>query len=175
MDEQYNRISLLHGSTSQQFASQQEENVTNSNGNITQTYRMYCWGGRLRLIPENYKIPNVGMSIIWSQWWFASGENIPPLKVVTGKDLSREQGRRLSDLIRLIKTITDGLRSADQYFENPNQLQVMQMYENGIQYLNIRNVSDRGRIRRTGELLWTTLARTRQSVTSNQLRSVAID
>ncbi len=33
--------------------------------------------------------------------------------------------------------MTDGLRLANQFFENPNQLQVMQMYENGMQYLNI--------------------------------------
>ena len=42
LDEQYNRISLLHGSTSSQSAPVQDSNVNNVNS--TNTYRMYCWG-----------------------------------------------------------------------------------------------------------------------------------
>ncbi len=35
------------------------------------------------------------------------------------------------------------------------------MFENGIKYLQIPSESRKGRARRTGELIWTTLARAR--------------
>ena len=66
--------------------------------------------------------------------------------------------------------MTVGLWLANQFFVNPNQLEVMQMYENGIKYQNIQNIiyiiynseyeSDNSQNRR--------VARTRQSVPFNQ-------
>ena len=47
--------------------------------------RTYTWGGRIRLLPENYKIPQTTGRIIWEHWFLGdSNSGIPPLRKVVG-------------------------------------------------------------------------------------------
>lgn len=58
--------------------------------------RTYLWGGCFHFLPENYRLPKVGLHIIWQHWWLgnllfnkgstATTDTIPPLRTVTAKD-----------------------------------------------------------------------------------------
>jgi hypothetical protein len=74
LDEQYNRFRQLNTSSNNQ--EHQQNLIRNENQNpenlvvadATGRHQLYNWGGKFRLLPENYTIPNVDLAIIWSQW-----------------------------------------------------------------------------------------------------------
>ena len=154
LDQQYERIRTLHQpsqNSSQSETDDYEASPTN--------YPIYNWGNKPRLLPEHYKIPKVGIRSVFNHWYLGIDGRIPPLKLCKGSDLDRSEGRRLSDLKKLMNKVEVGLESEGLYIENPSPVQVVQMYENGLKYLEINHLTSNGRVRRFGELIWTTIAR----------------
>ena len=66
--------------------------------------RLYHWGGKFHLLPENYEIPKVVCRLIWTHWWLGNPEHqTPPLRSVDSRDISKSQRKRFSDLVYLMK------------------------------------------------------------------------
>lgn len=119
----------------------------------------HCWGGRIHLLPEDYKIPKATGRIIWEHWLLEDANSgIPPLRRVGTQSIQKSQRKRFSDLKYFIKIVTDILLEMGQYIENPSPLQVAQMYEAAFDKLGISSNSATNRQRRGG-LVWTTLVR----------------
>lgn len=109
--------------------------------------QLYMWSGGLRLLPEHYALPKVGLRLIWQYWWFGNDtDNIPALRYVTPKDLV--DFRRLSDLKFIVNAMLKSLHPIDQ---TPNLSQANSMYEAAILSLNLYDPSESGGNRRVSQ------------------------
>jgi hypothetical protein len=156
LQENYRQIkSIIQPETS--VGSTSDRNTVTENSTTA-----HVWGGRFRLLPEDYKLPKATGRIMWEHWFLGDSNSgrIPPLRRVSPQDFKDEDERkRFSDVKYFIKKVTDKLVEMNQYIENPSALQVTQMYEAAYERLGIRSYSGTNRQRRGGELLWTTLVR----------------
>ena len=125
MQDNYRQLrSIMQPTTSVESAI--ERNSVTENSTIA-----HVWGGRFRLLPEDYEIPKATGRIIWEHWFLgdSNSRRIPPLRRVSPQDLKDDdQRKRFSDLKYFIKKVTDNLVEMNQYIENPSLLQVTQMY-----------------------------------------------
>jgi hypothetical protein len=92
------------------------------------------WGGQFHFLPENYRLPKVGLHIIWQHWWLgnsafmlgssATENTIPPLRTVTARNVKDK--KRFSDLKWIMNILEKSLN--DQLVLNPTVAQVNEMY-----------------------------------------------
>jgi len=82
------------------------------------------------MLPKEYKIPIVGLRIIWEQWWLGNNrERVPPLKKVPSKSVPSNQRTKFSELRYLMQKMENLVKSDGGFIENPNRIEVSKMYQ----------------------------------------------
>ena len=55
---------------------------------INRKYDIHTFAGRLRRVPENWRIPKCGLFHLWHQWWMGDDNlHVAPLQIVVTKDV----------------------------------------------------------------------------------------
>eukprot|EP00013_Stygamoeba_regulata_P029122 CAMPEP_0177655818 /NCGR_PEP_ID=MMETSP0447-20121125/15192_1 /TAXON_ID=0 /ORGANISM="Stygamoeba regulata, Strain BSH-02190019" /LENGTH=204 /DNA_ID=CAMNT_0019159807 /DNA_START=132 /DNA_END=743 /DNA_ORIENTATION=- len=68
---------------------------------------VHMWGGKLRLLPQNYELPTVHLGFVWRLWWVGNeAAGVPPLRHVTGHDFGTDRKRKdYSDWKRICESL----------------------------------------------------------------------
>ena len=88
----------------------------------------YVWGGRFRLVPEDFKLPKLPASKAWIQWCIGNAAlKYPPLKRLKPEDVPVDVRKRLSDFRKLMgfiqtKTTERGLWKDDPTIQEANEM-----------------------------------------------------
>jgi hypothetical protein len=62
-------------------------------------YELHVYGGSLHRLPADWRIPRCGVHGLWRQWWIGDDvRQIPPLRILTIKDLKHLEKIPLSDV-----------------------------------------------------------------------------
>jgi hypothetical protein len=73
MDDHYMRLRSIMRPGEENLNS----NLHQNEDRITGGRRTYMWGGQFHFLPENYRLPKVGLHIIWQHWWLGNSAFMP--------------------------------------------------------------------------------------------------
>lgn len=142
-----------------------------TNSQSAQLAELRTWGGSIQILPEDYLIPKVTARIIWGNWWIGdSTAKIPPLSKVRNMHLPSAQKKRFSDLKFLMNSIIKALEQAGRFIPEPSVIEVGAMFDHANNLLGLEPRTPTGRVRRTGQLAWSTVVkqlRKKQSSTNS--------
>jgi hypothetical protein len=101
----------------------------------TRTRReMYCWGGKLHNVPENFVIPRMTLQTLVCYWYCGStNPHCPPLRYAKAFDFPTKKSMRttLSQMKRMVKEVVRAGRINNFYFGNgiKTTAKATQLYE----------------------------------------------
>ncbi len=66
-------------------------------------YKVWNWGGRLHMVPENWRFPKCCCYLIWESWWCGNKmDKISPLRHLKNYDLTSQSDRTLLSKARKV-------------------------------------------------------------------------
>lgn len=98
------------------------------------TRKMYCWGGMLHNVPENFIIPRMSLHTLIVYWYCGSIQPYcPPLQFAKGHDfIKKSMTQRLSQMRKLMKNVIRAAQK-EQFYIRPGgiktTIQATQLYE----------------------------------------------
>lgn len=103
-------------------------------GSETSSRKMYCWGGMLHNVPENFVIPRMSLHTLIIYWYCGSTHpHCPPLHFARGYDFKKKSmPQRLSQMRRLIKFVRKAALKESFYIRAggiQTTVQATQLYE----------------------------------------------
>jgi len=119
---------------------------------------MKLWGGKLHVVGENFKLPQITLKAAYQQWHLGNSElGVPPLKRIPSSSLSNKEKKRYSDMKGVMQKM-DSLLS-QPLPKKPDHQRVNQAFDKVFPKLGISATSSKGRKRRLDQILWTTICK----------------
>lgn len=93
--------------------------VTGSNEE-SNSYLMFCWGGRYRKVPEDFEFPKGSVKMLWDLWWGGMPlSRIRPFRHLEGIDLKTKKERnRLSKFARIMSMLLHTASVGNVYIDD---------------------------------------------------------
>ena len=131
--------------------------------------KMYCWGGKLHNVPENFVLPRMTLQTLITYWFCGSNQpHCPPLKYVKHNDFpGKERYMRtvLAQMGRMMKEVVRAGRKVGFFHGNRLNLnntgRATQLYEAVHKLFEFQSMSV-GHDRRYSSLMWKTYHNTMQ-------------
>ncbi len=118
----------------------------------------YLWGGSFHRLPEDYAMPKGNLRVAFQAFMAPNADKgYPRLRDVTPHDLPRNQRKGLSNM-RFAMSVVEKLikeEAENAWIENPTFVEANTMFDRVADQL-VAKKTPRQRVRRLGELEWTT-------------------
>ena len=135
--------------------------------------KMYCWGGRLHNVPENFVLPRMTLQTLIVYWFCGSVQpHCPPLKFVTFRDFPGKEKKMRVTLNQMKRMVKEVIRAGHRVgFFHSNRLNMnstvraTQLYEAVYKLFEFNTKAGNQPIshdRRHSSLMWKTYHNTMQ-------------
>jgi hypothetical protein len=139
--------------------SETESKLEEESQESSRTYQTYMYDGAFFLVPQDFDFPKSTVLQIWQRWWFPDEINgLPPLKILTSRNIPKRLSKRLSDIRFLIRFLEEKANEVGIVLERPSLEQLNQAYVQLIGRDNfiLSSMTKMERERRLGHLKWST-------------------
>lgn len=124
--------------------------------------RMYAWGGKIRLLPENFVLPTAGHSpaMMWNLYIAGNDrEGVPPLKEVGAVNCPKPYYKMYCEFLQLMSVIRQAVEKEDAWTDESTPQAAATMFEIGKSILDLPNVGPGGNRVRPDNRAWLTVWR----------------
>jgi hypothetical protein len=119
-------------------------------------YALHTWGGGLHRVPESFRFPKCSPRSAFILYCCGSAEHrYPPLRLLDPSDMKdRNQRKRLSDYLFLMRKLKARLEQLGQWVAHPTVENANEMYDAAANAIETSAVTGMKRKRRTTQLKW---------------------
>lgn len=130
--------------------------------NVNAPERTYVWGGKIRLLPEDFSLPRESHppSLMWNLYICGNRANgIPPLKKVAAWNCPKEKGayKRYCEFLQLMQVIRTEVEKQGAWTDDCSADAASKMFEVGRSVIEMPSRSKKGYSVRPAQRAWTTV------------------